>query len=66
MTAGPTACRELGVERDVAVPEFVPNGTAYLAHAGVVALSSLWENIPTVRIEALALGAPVVENGAAR
>ena len=52
--------RELGLEDGVDLPGFVPNPYAYLARAGVFALSSAWEGLPTVLIEALALGAPIV------
>jgi glycosyltransferase involved in cell wall biosynthesis len=52
--------RELGVADDVALPGFVPNPYAYLKRAAVFALSSIYEGLPTVLIEALALGTPVV------
>jgi glycosyltransferase involved in cell wall biosynthesis len=52
--------RELGVADDVALPGFVANPYAYLARAAVFALSSIYEGLPTVLIEALALGTPVV------
>lgn len=42
------------------LPGFVPNPYAYLAHAHLFALSSDWEGLPTVLIEALAAGTPVV------
>jgi len=51
---------ELGLEEDVALPGFVENPYAYLARAQVFALSSIFEGLPTVLIEALALGTPVV------
>lgn len=50
----------LGLHRDVVLPGFVANAYDYLAHADLVALSSVQEGLPTVLIEALALGAPVV------
>ena len=50
----------LGLHRDVALPGFVDNAYDFLAHADLVALSSVQEGLPTVLIEALALGAPVV------
>jgi glycosyltransferase involved in cell wall biosynthesis len=51
---------ELGVEQDVALPGFVDNPYPFMAKAAVFVLSSKWEGLPTVLIEALALGAPVV------
>lgn len=52
--------RELGVEQDVDLPGFVDNPFAYMAKAAVFALSSAWEGLPTVLIEAMAVGTPVV------
>jgi glycosyltransferase involved in cell wall biosynthesis len=52
--------RELGVTDDVALPGFVDNPYAYLARAAAFVLSSIYEGLPTVVIEALALGTPVV------
>lgn len=52
--------RELGLVDDVRLPGFVENPYAYLARAAVFALSSVYEGLPTVLIEALALGTPVV------
>ncbi|MBU2043900.1 MAG: glycosyltransferase [Candidatus Omnitrophica bacterium] len=51
---------ELGIEADVDMPGFVDNPYAYMAKADVFILSSAWEGLPTVLIEALALGTPVV------
>jgi glycosyltransferase involved in cell wall biosynthesis len=51
---------ELGLGEDVALPGFVDNPYAYLARAAVFALSSVYEGLPTVLIEALAVGTPVV------
>lgn len=45
---------------DVQMPGFVSNPYAYLARCGVFVLSSRWEGLPGVLIEALACGAPVV------
>jgi glycosyltransferase involved in cell wall biosynthesis len=50
----------LGLTDDVAMPGFVPDPPAYLAHADVFALSSVYEGLPVVLIEALACGCPVV------
>jgi glycosyltransferase involved in cell wall biosynthesis len=52
--------RELGVADDVALPGFQDNALAYMAGAAVFVLSSVWEGLPTVLIEALAAGARVV------
>ena len=51
---------ELGLEESVVLPGFVDNPYAYLKRAAVFALSSKWEGLPTVLIEALALGTPIV------
>ena len=52
--------RTLGIVTDVALPGFVDNPFAYMARAAVFALSSAWEGIPCVVVEALAAGCPVV------
>ena len=52
--------RQLRVADDIALPGFVANPFAYLGRAAVFALSSAWEGLPTVIIEALACGCPVV------
>ncbi|HIK27001.1 MAG: glycosyltransferase [Oscillatoriaceae bacterium SKW80] len=52
--------RELGLEADVALPGFVANPYAYMARSAVFVLSSLFEGLPTVLIEAMAAGVPVV------
>lgn len=51
---------ELGLGEDVALSGFVDNPYAYMARASVFALSSKSEALPTVLIEALACGCPVV------
>jgi len=50
----------LGVAEDVAFPGFVENPFAYMARASVFALSSAWEGLPAVLIQAMACGCPVV------
>ena len=50
----------LGVADDVAFPGHVGNPFAYLARAQLFALSSAWEGLPNVLIEALACGCPIV------
>jgi glycosyltransferase involved in cell wall biosynthesis len=52
--------RELGVEPDVSLPGFVAGALACIARAEVFVLSSIWEGLPTVLIEALAVGTTVV------
>jgi len=42
------------------LPGFVSGAHSCMARAAVFALSSAWEGLPTVLIEALAVGAPVV------
>jgi glycosyltransferase involved in cell wall biosynthesis len=51
---------ELGLRDDVSFPGFMPNPYAYLAKAAAFVFSSLWEGLPTVLIEALALNVPIV------
>jgi len=51
---------ELGVANDVALPGFRENAMAYMAGSAIFVLSSAWEGLPTVLIEALAAGARVV------
>lgn len=53
------AC-ELGVASDVALLGFVDNPFAYMARANVFVLSSVYEGLPGVLIQALACGCPVV------
>ncbi|HET7598304.1 MAG TPA: glycosyltransferase, partial [Burkholderiales bacterium] len=50
----------LGIAGDVSLPGFVANPYAYMARAAVFVLSSVYEGLPTVLIEALACGCPVV------
>lgn len=52
--------RELGVADDVWLAGFVANPYAYMANASVFVLSSRFEGLPTVLIEAMACGCPVV------
>lgn len=51
---------QLGLEGAVDMPGFVQNPYSFMQRASVIALSSRWEALPTVLIEALALGKPVV------
>ncbi len=52
--------KKLGLEDDVSLPGFVMNPYAYMARASLFVLSSRWEGLPTVLIEALCCGTPVV------
>lgn len=52
--------KDLGIADDVLLPGFRLAIHTYLARAGVFALSSAWEGLPTVLIEALALRRRVV------
>lgn len=51
---------QLGIREDVALPGFVSNPYAYLRQADLFVLSSWFEGLPTVLIEALAVGTPAV------
>jgi glycosyltransferase involved in cell wall biosynthesis len=51
---------ELGVSGDVDMPGFVENPYAHMARAGLFVLSSRFEGLPTVLVEAMACGTPVV------
>jgi glycosyltransferase involved in cell wall biosynthesis len=51
---------ELGLSADVELPGFVPDPLAYIKRAALFVLSSDWEGLPTVLIEALALSTPIV------
>jgi glycosyltransferase involved in cell wall biosynthesis len=51
---------ELGVAQDVDLPGFRDNALAYMASSALFVLSSAWEGLPTVLIEALAVKTPVV------
>ena len=51
---------ELDVAKDVALQGYVSNPFAWMSRASVFALSSKWEGLPTVLIEAMACGCPVV------
>jgi glycosyltransferase involved in cell wall biosynthesis len=50
----------LGIGADVSLSGFVQNPYAYMSHATTFVLSSRWEGLPTVLIEAMACGCAVV------
>jgi glycosyltransferase involved in cell wall biosynthesis len=52
--------RARGLQDSVALPGFLDNPYACMARAAVFVLSSDWEGLPTVLIESLAVGTPVV------
>lgn len=52
--------KALGLSECVALPGFVSNPYAYLRAAGLFVLSSSWEGLPTVLIEAMSCDAKVV------
>lgn len=51
---------ELGMQEDIRMPGFADNPYRYMSHADLFVLSSDYEGLPTVLIEALACGCPVV------
>jgi glycosyltransferase involved in cell wall biosynthesis len=51
---------QLGLRSHVHLPGYVQNPFAYMARASVMVLSSRWEGLPTVIIEAMATGTHVV------
>ena len=55
-----TLADELGVRDDVLLPGFVDNPFKYMAEASVFVLSSRFEGLPGVLIQAMATGCPVV------
>lgn len=50
----------LGIASDVAFVGYVVNPCAYMARAGALVLSSRWEGLGCVLVEAMACGCPVV------
>ena len=52
--------RKLSLEEDVVLPGFVQNPFPFMARAAVFVLSSAWEGLPNVLIQAMAMGTPVV------
>lgn len=52
--------RQLGLEQDVNLMGFVQNPYPYMAHASLFVLPSRWEGLPTVLVEAMYLGMPII------
>lgn len=51
---------QLNLTNRVKLPGFVENPYAYMANSALFVLSSKWEGLPTVLIEAMACGLPVI------
>ena len=51
---------ELDLQKDVSLPGYIENPYKYMKYSRVFVLSSKWEGLPTVLIEAMALGTPVI------
>lgn len=49
-----------GLTAEVSLPGYVENPYAYMSRAAAFVLSSRWEGLPTVLVEALGCGCPVV------
>ncbi len=52
--------QELGISEDVWLPGFVSNPWAYMRRSSLFVLSSLWEGLPGMLLEAMALGLPLI------
>ena len=52
--------RQLGLEQDVSLPGFVANPYPYMVRASLFVLSSRWEGLPGVLVEALYCGVPLI------
>jgi glycosyltransferase involved in cell wall biosynthesis len=52
--------RQFGLEQDISLAGFVPNPYPYFLHAALFVLSSRWEGLPTVLVEAMALKAAII------
>jgi glycosyltransferase involved in cell wall biosynthesis len=55
----------LGLDETVALPGFFENPYSFLSRSAVFALSSIYEGLPTVVIEAMACGTPIVSTDSA-
>ena len=52
--------KRLGLEQDIALPGFVSNPYPFMAQAALFVLSSRWEGLPTVLVEAMSLRTAVI------
>jgi glycosyltransferase involved in cell wall biosynthesis len=52
--------QDAGLERDVSMPGYIPNPYPYMKRSSLFVLSSRWEGLPGVLIEALYCGVPAV------
>ncbi|MEO0966791.1 MAG: glycosyltransferase [Cyanobacteria bacterium J06639_18] len=52
--------KKLGIVQDVAIPSFVKNPYVYMKNASAFVMSSRWEGLGNVLIEAMACGCPVI------
>lgn len=57
--------RDSGIDRDVKFCGFVENPFSYMSAASLFVLSSRWEGLPGVLIQAMACGCPVVSTNCA-
>ncbi|MCW6036635.1 glycosyltransferase [Spirulina subsalsa FACHB-351] len=55
-----TLIQDLNLSQDVALLGYIDNPYPYMAQAAVFVLSSRWEGLPTVLIEAMTVGTPVI------
>ena len=55
-----TLAQSLGIEKDIWMPGFSDNPYAFMSKASMLVLSSIYEGLPNVLIEALACGCPIV------
>lgn len=56
---------QAGLNEAVALPGFVENPFSYMRRAAVFVMSSAWEGLPSVLIQAMACGTPVVSTDCA-
>ena len=52
--------KQLGLEQDIDLPGFVSNPYPYMNQSALFVLSSRWEGLPTVLVEAMSLRTPVI------
>jgi glycosyltransferase involved in cell wall biosynthesis len=60
LTLAHALAEQLGIVGDVQFPGYVDNPFSYMARSAVFVLSSAWEGLPGVLIEAMACGCPIV------